>query len=158
VGNVQFLTCKTAVFSAAPPVKMPSIENSFPINDSRLPHPVLNSNCAHEELKQLLLSLSKKPEYAAHRSTLRSAADRVREKAFGYNRSTTKRKITKLLTEFHCLELEDFIAETGIAPKEVNAAIEELIVEGKIRQGKRRRWQEPGKHFNPLYELAVTKL
>lgn len=89
------------------------------------------------------------------------AADSVRVKAFGYNRQTTRRKIMKLLIEFHRLEIEDLTDETKIPEKEIKAAISELVAMGsvkhgekfyRVQEGKRRRWQEPGKHYNKLYE------
>jgi hypothetical protein len=130
-----------------------SFDNPTRNSNSGLPHPPQSLD--DEWLKQHLLSLSKHPELAAHRSTLRSAADRVREKAFGYNRATTKRKILKLVKEYFCLELEDIVDETRIAEKEVKAAIAELLADGKLKKGRRRRWQEPGKHFNDTYELVT---
>jgi acetate kinase len=104
-------------------------------------------------LKQLLLDLSKEEDYKDFRSIIRAAADSVREKAFGYNRSVTKRKILKLLAEFFALELDDITFETGIGEKEIKAALDDLIKENKIVEGRRRRWQEAGKHYNPIYEL-----
>lgn len=108
-------------------------------------------------LKQLLFDLSKEEEYKDFRAILRSAADSVRQKAFGYNRQVTKRKILKLLAEYFVLELDDITDETGIAEKEVKAAIADLIKDNKIVEGKRRRWQEVGKHYNLTYELVKGK-
>jgi hypothetical protein len=105
-------------------------------------------------LKQLLLDLSKDEEYKDFRSILRVAADTVRQKAFGYNRSVTKRKILKLLAEYFTLEIVDIVDETGISEKEIKAAIADLIKENAIVEGERRRWQEVGKHYNKIYELA----
>ncbi len=156
---MQFPFCKTAAFSAAPPVKMPTIENSFHPSNSGLSHPPLLLQKNHAEaLKQLLLMLSKRREYSDHRSTLRAAADRIRETAFGYNRSTTKKKILRLLNEFTCLELDDITDETGIAEHEIKAALTDLASEEKITVGKRRRWQEPGKHYNELFELKTQTI
>jgi hypothetical protein len=123
------------------------------------PHPILSINTNGtenaEQLKQLLLNLADDPQFAIHRKTLRSAADSVRIEAFGYNRATTKKKILKLLQEFHCLELEDLTDETGIAETEIREALLELVNEHKIEHGRRRRWQEPGKHYNAIFVLTV---
>jgi hypothetical protein len=136
---------------------MHSFDNTHLTQATRLSHPILNSSAAEspaERLKNLLLSLSRDPENKAYKAILRSAADNVRHTAFGYNRATTKRKIVKLLEEFHCLELVDITDETGITETEIKAALSDLITEGKVVPGKRRRWQEPGKHYNEIYELA----
>ena len=108
------------------------------------------------KLKAILLELSLAPEYDQFRSILRAAADSVREKAFGYNRKTTCKKILKLLAEFVCLEITDIADETKICEKEIRAALDELIDEGKVERGRRRRWQEPGKHYNEIFRATTT--
>ncbi len=153
----RILTCKTCrLLSLHNPVTMPTLEIPTPSN-TRLSHPPFTSELAAEspadQLKRLLLSLSKEPQNSEFRTILRSAADSVREKAFGYNRSVTKKKILKLLGEFDCLELEDLVDETRIKSVELAGALEDLITEAKIIRGKRRRWQEPGKHYNDIYYL-----
>jgi hypothetical protein len=132
----------------------PAKSNKAPCLTSS-PHPPLSLNSDDsEKLKQLLIDLSKDPKYASHRSTLRMAADQVRVTAFGYNRATTKRKIMKLVEEFHQLEIEDLVDETKIAENEIRAALLELTDEGKLKPGRRRRWQEPGKHYNAIFYLV----
>jgi hypothetical protein len=133
-----------------------------PSHNPDVPHPEIStlsintSGTANaEKLKGLLLELSKDPEHAQFKSILRLAADQVRITAFGYNRSTTKKKIIRLLEEFHCLEIEDIADETAIDEREIRAALLELVNEGRIKHGKRRRWQEPGKHYNDIFYLAV---
>jgi hypothetical protein len=128
---------------------------------TNLPHPslstlVINTNgtANADKLKNLLLELSKDPDHVQFKTILRLAADEVRVKAFGYNRQTTKRRIIKLLEEFQCLEIEDFVDETGIDTREIKSALVELVEELKIKEGRRRRWQEPGKHYNPIFELV----
>lgn len=139
---------------------MPTIENALPPNDSGFSHPpLLHSETAPpDRLKALLLNLSRQPEYGEYRSILRSAADSVREKAFGYNRQTTRKKILKLLNEFHCLEIDDLTDETRISEKEIRAALDDLIAEEKVIRGQRRRWQEPGKHYNAVYYLKSAMM
>lgn len=137
---------------------MPTLENIPPLSDTTLSHPILSVSeptPSAEKLKILLLSLSRDPDNAAYRSILRSAADAIRETAFGYNRSVTKRKVLKLLSEYDCLELSDLTDETGIAEKEIREAIEEMIADGSVMRGRRRRWQEPGKHYNDIFFLKA---
>jgi len=109
------------------------------------------------ELKQNLLDLSRLPEYKAFKSILRNAADAVRTTAFGHNREVTKKKIIRLLdTEnggYDCLEIDDFIDETNLPEQELREALIELEKAGFIEKDKRRRWQEPGKHYNDLWLL-----
>lgn len=104
-------------------------------------------------LKQLLLDLSKEEDNRDFRAILRNAAASVREKAFGYNRSVTKKRILKLLAEFYNCEIDDFTDELALPEKEIKSALDELLKEGKIIEGKRRRWQEPGRHYNQNFEL-----
>lgn len=136
---------------------MPTLENPCLHETALASHPGLSFPNDSNGLKQLLLELSKRPEFAVHKSTLRSAADRVREIAFGYNRETTKRKIMKLLQEFHQLEIDDLTDETRIAEKEIRAGLAELIAAGRVKLGHRRRWQEPGKHYNELFLWVPPK-
>lgn len=107
-----------------------------------------------ERLKKLLLDLSKRDEFKQDFGTiLREAADKIREKAFGYNREVTKRKIVNLIREFEICEMDDFLDEFKLPKKEIDGALDDLISEQKIVTGQRRRWQEAGKHYNTTYEL-----
>lgn len=139
---------------------MSILENQPPSNTG-LSHPPFSKQAvvsSADELKKLLLSLSKDPKNSQFKSILRNAADSVRETAFGYNRSVTKKKILKLLGEFDCLELDDLIDETKIKSAELSAALEQLITSGHVLKGKRRRWQEPGKHFNDVFYLIRSEI
>jgi predicted Rossmann fold nucleotide-binding protein DprA/Smf involved in DNA uptake len=108
-------------------------------------------------LKQNLLDLSRLPENKPFKSSLRQAADSIRNTAFGFNREVTKKKIIKLLDAenggYDCLEIDDFIDETGLPETELRPALIELEKAGKIEADKRRRWQEPGKHYNDIWRL-----
>lgn len=119
---------------------------------SNISHPISDQNFG-KELKDLLLNLAKEQKYKNFGSLLRSTANQVREKSEGYNRKVTKNKIIKLLREFEQCELIDFTDETGIAAKEIKEALQELTKEGIVGSKLRRRWQEPGKHFNEIYFL-----
>ena len=106
-----------------------------------------------QKLKQLLLDLSKEEENTDFRSILRDAADKIRTKSFGFNRAVTKRKIINLIREFEICEMDDFLFEFKLPKTEITAALGELIAEEKIVEGRRRRWQEMGKHYNSIYSL-----
>ena len=111
------------------------------------------NNSRAQKLKQLLLDLSKEEENTDFRSILRDAADKIRTKAFGFNRAVTKRKIINLIREYEICEMDDFLDEFKLPKKEILAALDELQNDGKIIVGKRRRWQEAGKHYNLIYRL-----
>lgn len=104
-------------------------------------------------LKQLLLDLSKEDDYKDFRTILRDAASNIREKAFGFNRIVTKKRILKLLNEFDLCEIVDFTDELKLPEKEIRGALDDLLKDESIVEGKRRRWQEPGKHYNQTFEL-----
>lgn len=104
-------------------------------------------------LKQLLLDLSKEEENKDFRTILRDAAASIREKAFGYNRAVTKKKILKMLNEFELCEIADFTDEFKMPEREITEALDDLLKENKICEGQRRRWQELGKHYNRTFEL-----
>ena len=132
----------------------------FPQMNTALNLPLPASNPSFDEtglraakLKQLLIDLSKDEEHQDFRSILREAADRVRQKAFGFNRIVTKRKIINLIREFEICEMEDFLVELKLPKKEIKSALDELLKEEKVIEGNRRRWQEPGKHYNLIYSL-----
>lgn len=129
--------------------------NSRPLFESTLSHPFssVEEKDQANSLKDLLLQLAKDSPNRQFSTILRNAAESVRNSAFGYNRKVTKNKIIKLLQEFECCELADFVDETKIPSKEILPALEELEKENKIRIELRRRWQEPGKHYNNLYYL-----
>ena len=136
------------------PMNNPDLSRPISAN---IPQPDLNNSRA-AKLKQLLLDLSKDEEHQDFRSILREAADRVRQKAFGFNRSVTKRKILNLIREFEICEMDDFLDELKLPKKEIAAALDELEAEKKILVGKRRRFQEAGKHFNLIYKIQTDYL
>ena len=113
-----------------------------------------SSSSRAQKLKQLLLDLSNEKENTDFRSILREAAERIRTKSFGFNRAVTKRKIVNLIREFEICEMDDFLFEFKLPKAEITDALGELIAEEKIVEGKRRRWQEAGKHYNLIYKLA----
>ena len=120
-------------------------------SDSTEARPTTEENAA--QLKQFLLSLSKQEENKEFRGILRAAADKIREKAFGVNRSVVKRKIITLLREFDLCEMDDFLDEIKVSRKDITFALEELTAEGRIEIGQRRRYQEVGKHYNTTYQI-----
>ena len=86
-------------------------------------HPFFNS-LEPKQLKDLLLELAKK--HKSFSSILRGAANEIRNRTEGYNRTVTRNKILKLLKEFECCEIVDLVDETGINEKEIKAALAEL--------------------------------
>lgn len=141
--------------------------NSSALSPSASPARTFQSNLTAEsrpnpeanaaQLKQFLLDLSKRDENKEFRGILRQASDRIREKAFGVNRAVVKRKIVNFLRTYELGEMDDFLDEIKVSKKEIVMALDELLKGGTIETGQRRRWQEPGKHFNTTYQLTGNK-
>lgn len=143
---------------------MPNSQFSLP-NNSALPHPNLTFSPEESEkekaqkLKDFLIGLSRQPEVTEYRSIIRQAADSIREKAFGIS----DRKIeTKLLAafeeyfdgeEYNYLEMSDLIELTGLREKFLTPVLTKMIAKEQVETSERRRWNEPGKHYNDLYRL-----
>ncbi len=138
-----------------PAVSQPFLSAFVPQFEPNISAPQILDSASERaaRLKQLLLDLSKEEANRDFRAILRDAAASVREKAFGFNRAVTKKRILKLLGEFECCEIDDFTDELGLPEKEIRAALADLLKEEKICEGRRRRWQEAGKHYNQTFEL-----
>lgn len=109
-----------------------------------------------KKLNKLLLDISREPSMKSFSPSLRAAVDTIRSKFIGYNRNVTKNKILKLIKEFQICEMADFLDEYDIDKKEIRAALDDLIREGKVYADPkgRRRWQEPGEHYNETFRLV----
>jgi hypothetical protein len=110
-------------------------------------------------LHRLLLDLSKDTSEKEAKWAFRSTADYFREKFFGPTETQIKLRITGILEEYfdgesyRPLEIDNLAELTGIAEEKLLPVLEKLVADGTIVQGRRRRWQEMGKHYNSLYSL-----
>jgi hypothetical protein len=132
--------------AAAKPVSKPAKAKR-----ARKPKPVLVVENA-DRLKQTLLELSRAEENRYFQSVLLAAATAVRETTHGVNPNSARNKIVKLFQEFTSLEMDDLTDETKLAEADIRKVLAKLVDENLIVEGKRRRWQEAGKHYNELWE------
>ncbi len=56
-------------------------------------------------------------------------------------------------TSYTALELDNLVGETGIAADKLLPVVERMVRAGTLLQGRRRRFNEPGKHYNSIYKL-----
>ncbi|MCD9186743.1 MAG: hypothetical protein LUM44_09935 [Pyrinomonadaceae bacterium] len=112
-----------------------------------------------QKLKNFLVELSKQPEVTEYRSIIRKAADAIREKAFGISDRKVESKLTEAFEEYFngenyiFVEMSDLIELTGLREKEIEPILTKMISKGVVETSQRRRWNEPGKHYNDLYRL-----
>lgn len=118
---------------------------------ARKPKPVLVIENA-DKLKQTLLELSRQDENRYFQSVLLAAATAVREQTHGVNVVSARNKIVKVFQEFKSLEIDDLTDETKLSEADIRKVLTKLLDENLIIEGKRRRWQEAGKHYNELWE------
>ncbi|HEX8249004.1 MAG TPA: hypothetical protein VF599_12575 [Pyrinomonadaceae bacterium] len=105
-----------------------------------------------DKLKQTLLELSRQDENRFFQSVLLAAATEIREKTHGVNSVSARNKIVKVFQEFGSLEMDDLTDETKLSEPDIRKVLLKLEEENLIVEGKRRRWQEAGKHYNELWE------
>jgi hypothetical protein len=110
-------------------------------------------------LHRLLLDLSKNTLEKEAKWAYRSTADFFRERLFGVTETQIKLRITGALEEYfdgetyRPLEIDNLAEITGIAEEKLLPVLEKLVADGTLIRGRRRRWQEMGKHYNPIYKL-----
>jgi predicted alpha-1,6-mannanase (GH76 family) len=108
---------------------------------------------------RLLLDLSKDESEKELRSAVRQTADFFREKFFGLTEKQTRSRIMEVLKDYfdgethHALEIDNLAEETGIRAEKLLPVVQRMVQDGILIEGRRRRWQEVGKHYNPIYKL-----
>lgn len=129
--------------------------------------PFFQTNSSEEKaqlLHRLLLDLSK--DATAEKEAkwaFRSTADFFREKFFGPTEAQIKLRITNTLEDYfdgetyRPLEIDNLAELTGISEEKLLPVLNKLVADGTLVEGQRRRWQEMGKHYNPLYSLNAEK-
>ena len=128
-----------------------------------MPHPIFNSTDTAAEkadkIKKFLVYLSEKTEEEELRSSIRQTADFFRERYFGFSERQIKSKIIKVLEDYFDgesyigIELENLAEETGLKEKTLAPVLQMMIKTGIILEGRRRRHNEMGEHYNALYRL-----
>jgi len=126
------------------------------------PFAFLQSDLTDEKAKKLhrlLLDLSKDESEKELRSIVRQTADFFREKFYGKTDAQIRTAIIEVLKDYfdgetyNPLEIDNLAEETGIKEDKLLPVLEKMVAEGILLQGRRRRYQEPGKHYNPIYKL-----
>lgn len=125
-------------------------------------HPDLNVDSTEEaakKLHRLLLDLSKESAEKESASAFRKTADFFRETYFGLTEKKIKSKIVECLEDYFdgetytALEIENIAEQTGITEENLLPVINRMVKAKVLICGRRRRWNELGEHYNPLYKL-----
>ncbi|MBS1797824.1 MAG: hypothetical protein JSS81_28645 [Acidobacteria bacterium] len=136
---------------------MPNSINALPSNFP-LSHPTPSEDKARK-IHRLLLDMARDESEKEVKSVIRKTADFFRENFFGKTRAQIKAAIVSVLEDYcdgqeaHPVEINNLAELTGIREKELKPALSELAGEKKILVGRRRRFNEPGEHYNLIYKL-----
>ena len=112
------------------------------------------------KVKQLLLDLSKDETDKELKSVFRQTADFFRESFFGLTSKQIRSRITRVLEDYFdgetytALEIDNLVEQTGIKEDALLPILSKMVAAGHIIQGRRRRWNELGEHYNAIYKLA----
>lgn len=113
------------------------------------------------QLHRLLLDLSKDESEKELRSAIRQTSDFFREKFFGLSERQVKTRILEVMKdyfdgeEYRGLEIDNLAEQTGIKESQLLPVLKAMVAGGAVLEGRRRRWQEPGKHYNSIYKLKA---
>jgi len=148
-----------------------SIANTFMLNTSQLnsnemfPFAQIAQTGSTEEkarqLHRLLLDLSKDESEKELRYAIRQTSDFFREKYFGLTERQIKTRILEVMKdyfdgeEYRGLEIDNLAEQTGIKESQLLPVVKAMVAGGILLEGRRRRWQEPGKHYNSIYKLKA---
>ena len=117
-----------------------------------------------QKLHRLLLDLAKDTDEKEVKTIFRSTADFFRDKFFGLTEAQIKTRIKEALEDYfdgevyHALEVDNLAEETGIKEAILLPVLKKMVADGTLLQGRRRRWQEMGEHYNPIYKLNKDKV
>jgi hypothetical protein len=132
-----------------------------PLND-RQSHPFSNLTNKEDKAKKihrLLLDLARDESEKELKSVYRKTADFFREKVFGLTEAQIKSAILEVLEDYfdgidyNAVEIDNISEVTGIKEKELLPVLNKMVAAGEILQGRRRRFQEFGEHYNAIYKL-----
>lgn len=106
------------------------------------------------DLESFILSLAAHEGLTAFAPILEDLAKSIHVTAFGFDEKEIEEKVLFALYDHDCLEIENLCELLKMPEKSVLPVVDRLISENVVRTEKRRRWQEPGKHYNPIYYLV----
>ena len=110
-------------------------------------------------LHRLLLDLSKDTSEKEASKALRKTADFFRETYFGLTEKKIRSRIVECLEEYFDgeiytpLEIENIAEVTGLKEEILLPVINRMVKQKILIQGRRRRFNEWGEHYNPIYKL-----
>lgn len=139
-------------------VNVLSTQNNLPFS-----HPVseLTSEEKAKQLHRLLLDCARDESEKEISSMYRKAAEFFRETFFGRTEAQIKAAIIEVLKDYcdgidaHPVEINNLAELTGIDDKELIPVLQSLVLAGEIVQGRRRRYNEAGMHYNAIYKLRI---
>ena len=105
-------------------------------------------------LNKLLLKLAKTETDKDLRIAIKDSIKAINHKIFGHTIAEIKATVRELLNEYYSLELVDLCELSGVHEKQMNSVLQMMEDDNLIVRGKRRRWQEMGKHYNDLFSLV----
>lgn len=112
-----------------------------------------------KKIHRLLLDLAKNEQEKEMKSIFRQTADFFRDTVFGKSEKQIRSCIIGVLEDYFdgenyvALEIENIAEESGIKIEALQPVLDKMVKKGEILQGRRRRFQEAGKHYNPIYKL-----
>jgi hypothetical protein len=116
-----------------------------------------------KKIHRFLLDLAKSESEKEMKSFFRQTADFFRDTVFGKSEKQIRSCIINVLEDYFdgenyvALEIENIAEESSIRIEALQPVLDNMVKKGEILQGKRRRFQEAGKHFNPIYKLKTLK-
>lgn len=111
------------------------------------------------KLHRHLLDLARDTDEKEARTIFRATADFFRESYFGLTDKEIKARIAAVLEEYfdgevyRALEIENIAELSGIDKAILLPVLSRMVKRGIIEQGRRRRYNEMGEHYNPIYKL-----
>lgn len=114
-------------------------------------------------IKQLLLDLAQEESDPSLKSAIRQTADFFRENFFGLTEKKIRSRIVEVLEDYfdgeqyNALEIDNISELTGIKPEILLPVLEKMIRCGIVLEGRRKRFNELGNHYNRIYCLARAR-
>ena len=149
-------TCQIPVFD------LPMTTRNLSKATDNFPHPSLENLTGTEKarlLHRLLLDSSRDTAETEASAAFRKTADFLRETYFGLTEKKIRCKIRECLEDYFdgenyvALEVDNIGELTGIAVEVLLPVLQRMTKAGILLQGRRRRWNELGEHYNPIYKL-----
>lgn len=130
------------------------------VNDLHPPFLTISSGAeTAKKLHRLLLDLSRDTSEREASSAFRKTADFFRETYFGLTEKKIRSRVVECLEDYFdgetytALEIENIAEITGIKEEILAPVIARMVKSSVLIEGRRRRFNEWGEHYNPIYKL-----